>query len=96
MDFIELKNTFLELLSLLKKFGDKDIRCHINEIERALYIIESESCSDDNEIKNIIRSLYRPKGALAEFYVWNNDINERNRINKQISDIGNKLWNYTK
>lgn len=94
MNLIELKEIFLELLNLLKKFGDTSLRYQINEIERAISIIESGTNIDEKEIKYIIRSIYRPKGTLAEFYVWDNDKTVRDEINLKLSNLGRKLWEY--
>lgn len=94
MELLEVKKFFLELLSLLDSYGNQEIKYQLNEIRRAIYIIESSA--DENEIKKIIHNIYPPRGGLSDFYVWDDEENKRIEINTKISYLSDQLWNYTK
>lgn len=97
----ELKNVyelFIKLKELVKLYGCRDYKIQLNIIDSIIDCIES-NCSSDYKTKYIVRSyknLYPPQGGLSDFYIHNDDYEERLRLNKPLDEINDKLWNLIK
>ena len=100
-EFIDrLKYLYSDLLKIMETNNDGQINYQINKVK---YIIgELSECitsnyinSDDiiTEIKSIHKSLYTPRGGLAEFYIWKNDVDELVKANEPLDRIKDELWN---
>ncbi len=94
----EVKIVLEELLSRLEMYNNGEINDQVNEIKRALCIIESDMnpIQKNLALKRIQKNIYPANGGLTDFYVWKNDEIERIAINKPISRLGDKLWDLIK
>lgn len=98
MDLVKIKGLFIELESYLKKYGDSSILASYKIVKSTVEILSSDEC-DDIKRQIVIRNykkLFPGKGALSEFYVWDNDFVTRKKLNLSFENIHNELWNLVK
>ncbi|MDN3954880.1 hypothetical protein [Sporolactobacillus laevolacticus] len=95
---LEIKQTIENLLKYLEQYNNGEINYQVNELKKALEIIQSSAnyTSKIKEISDIQKNIYPTRGGLSDFYVWRSDEDERIAINKPISELGDTLWNLLK
>lgn len=93
MKRLELKELFLNLLSILEKYGDQSNLSQRRIVRQILELIETNDENDD--LISIIRSeylkLYPPHGSLSEFNIWSESYEERQALNEPLDTIRDKL-----
>ena len=92
---LETRLTIKKLLIHLEKYNDGEIDYQINELKKAIELINSDEPNSTKiqEIARIQKNVYPPRGGLSDFYVWKKNEKERLLINKPISELGDELWN---
>ena len=93
-----IESTVIGLLTILRRYNNRQITFQIDQLEDILNVINS-NCDDQikqNRIKTLVDTLYPIRGGLTDFYIWKEDFQERVSINKPISELNEKLWNYTR
>lgn len=99
-DINELKQLFEELLFIIDKYGDSSIN---NQKTIIMRIIEKIACVNISnsekqfiEIQREYKNLYPARGGLSEFYIWNDNFNERQKLNEPLTKIRERLWEILK
>lgn len=88
---------FKELKEYLRKYGDNSILNSYKILSRTIEVLDSEECDNkEGYIVHAYKLLYPGKGALSEFYIWENDAEKRKRLNESLDRIHNELWNNVK
>ena len=64
---------------------DKIVDTDINNLEKQFIEIQRE-----------YKKLYPARGGLSEFYIWNDDFHERQKLNEPLSKIRERLWEILK
>lgn len=98
MNLEKIKNLFIDLEKYLKKYGDNSIIASYKIVKTTVEIISSDE-SDDIKKQIVVsnyKKLFPGKGALSEFYVWDNDFETRKKLNEPFEIIHNELWNLIK
>lgn len=99
-DINELKQLFEELLLIVDKYGDNTINNQKKIIKRIIDKIVGIDINNFEkqfiEIQRDYKNLYPAKGGLSEFYIWNDDFNERQKLNEPLSKITERLWEILK
>lgn len=99
-DINELKQLFKELLLIVDKYGDSSInnqkKIIMRIIDKIAVIDISNSEKQFIEIQREYKNLYPARGGLSEFYIWNDDFNERQKLNEPLSKIRERLWEILK
>ncbi|WBW96135.1 hypothetical protein [Oceanirhabdus sp. W0125-5] len=99
-DINELKQLFEDLFLIVDKYGDNTINNQKKIIKRLIDKIDSIDISNFEErfieIQRDYKNLYPVRGGLSEFYIWNDDFNERQKLNKPLSKIRERLWEILK
>lgn len=98
MDIKKIENLFIELESYLKKYGNPSIYASYKIVKSTVEILSSD-VSDSIKRQMVIKNykkLFPGKGALSEFYVWDNDLETRKKINEPFENIHNELWSLLK
>lgn len=98
MNLEKIKSLFVDLEKYLKKYGDNSIFASYKIVKNTVEIISSDEC-DDTKIQLVIsnyKKLFPGKGALSEFYVWDNDFETRKKLNEPFEAIHNELWSILK
>lgn len=98
MDLEKIKKLFIELENYLKKYGNPSIHASYRIVKYTVEILSSDE-SDNMKSQTVIKSykkIFPGKGALSEFYVWDNDFETRKKINLPFENIHNELWNLLK
>lgn len=98
MNLEKVKNLFMDLEKFLKKYGDNSINAPYKIVKITIECILTD---ESDEIKKQVvidnyKKLFLGKGALSEFYVWDNDFETRKKINEPFKKIHNELWNLLK
>jgi hypothetical protein len=39
------------------------------------------------------KSMYKGNGSFSDYYIWRDDFNERNRLNDDLDNIKDNIWN---
>ncbi len=100
MDYIENMNIekilalYKELEEYLRKYGDDSILQSYKIVKRIIVFLESDSTKDEKEkfLIQSYKSLFPGKGALSEFYIWDNDVKTRRKLNEPFDIIHHELW----
>lgn len=98
MDFEKIKELFIELESFLKDYGNNDILPSYKIVQATINSLLSEE-SDDIKKQVVIsnyKKLFPGKGALSEFYIWDNNFETRKKLNEPFQNIHNELWKLLK
>lgn len=99
-DISELKQLFEELFLIVDKYGDNTINNQKKIINRIIDKIDSIDINNFEEefisIHRDYKNLYPARGGLSEFYIWNDDFNERQKLNEPLSKIRERLWEILK
>jgi len=96
---VSLFGLFSNLLKVLEDEGKGEVDFAIKEVKYLVGILNdcklsnfSESVRIIEEVKEINKSLYPPRGGLSEFFVWRKDFDERVKINNFLDNIKSKIW----
>ena len=96
----KLKDINEELLLIVDKYGDDSINNQKKIIKRIIEKIVGIDISNSEkqfiEIQRDYKNLYPARGGLSEFYIWNDDFNERQKLNEPLSKIRERLWEILK
>ena len=99
-DINELKQLFEELLSIVDKYGDNSLDNQKKIIKHIIDTIINVNIDDLEkqfiEIQRDYKNLYPARGGLSEFYIWNDNFNERQKLNEPLSRIRERLWEILK
>lgn len=98
MDLEKIKGLFIELENYLKKYGNNSILASYKIVQSTVEILLSDE-SDDVKSQIVIKNykkIFPGKGALSEFYVWDDDFITRKKLNLPFENIHNELWNLLK
>lgn len=98
MDLKKIKELFIELESFLKDYGNNDILPSYKIVQATINFILSDE-SDDIKKQVVIgnyKKLFPGKGALSEFYIWDNNFETRKKLNEPFQNIHNELWKLLK
>ncbi|MGX4669007.1 hypothetical protein JNUCC74_07310 [Cerasibacillus sp. JNUCC 74] len=90
----ELKNQFLIIIDVLRKYGDNSNKPQILIIEEILNILESneEDMIKFEKIKVLNNKLYPPRGGLGEFFIWDDDFDKRIEKNEVLEYAKGFTW----
>ncbi len=78
--------------------GDITILSSYRILNQTIEFLKSEEDVKEKE-RYVIRSykaLFPSKGALSEFYIWDNDFEKRKSLNESFEAIHNELWSIVK
>lgn len=98
MNLEKIKELFVDLERYLKKYGDNSILASYKIVKATIEIISSDESDDIKKqvVINNYKKLFPGKGALSEFYVWDNDFETRKKLNEPFENIHNELWSILK
>ena len=98
MDFERVRTLYCELLNFLLRHGTNAIRGCIPLITDAIDVLDSQE-SEEDKTMFLLRSysaLFRTRGGLSDFYVWDNDFETRLALNEPFDKIRDELWSIMK
>lgn len=94
MDFEKILILYERLEEYLRKYGDNSILPSYKIVRRTVAFLKSNE--KEKEKKEFLiqsyKSLFPGKGALSEFYIWDNDIEKRKMLNEPFDIIHQELW----
>ena len=98
MNFIKILKLYEQLEEYLKKYGDNTIVHSYIIVRKTILYLKAENTNKEKEnyIIQSYKSLYPGKGALSEFYIWDNDPEKRKRLNEPLDNLHNELWEIVK
>lgn len=85
---------FESLKAFLKKYGDNSILHSYKIVNRTIALLKSEETREEKEEYVICsyKALFPGRGALSEFYVWDNDLETRKSLNESFECIHKEMW----
>lgn len=96
----ELEKNFLELRNFFRAFGDQSTKQAVPIIQDILQFLNCEKESGNNNIsfiKNRVSrkyySLFQAKNPISEFYVWDDDVEIRRKLNEPMRISRNEIEN---
>lgn len=98
MNFLKLKDAANKLLEFMEKYDldDYNERLVKKSLNELIYVIDTDEIDYKKyqEVKEIIKSLFPPRGGLTEMYVADEDREKMNKINDELKELKDKLSNY--
>lgn len=94
MNIPKIKELFCLLEEYLKDHGNNSIQNQYLIVRNTIAFLNSDEC-DENKFNYALmnyKSLFTGKGGLTEFYVWDDDFDTRQKINKPFETITDELW----
>ena len=94
MDFERVRALYCELLEFLTRHETNAIRGCIPLISETIDKLSSLD-SEEDKTQFVLWSyaaLFRSRGGLAEFYLWDDDYQKRLALNEPFEKIRDKLW----
>lgn len=90
----EIRNLFLELISLLEYYGGPSYSLENREIKQLLTILDSEISDSQKaeKLRHSYKCLFSPKSRLSEFHVWVDNVSIRNQENQKLSRMKQRLF----
>lgn len=98
MDLEALKKLFTELRDYLELQNDNsilNIRKLVNNTVAVLESNESDSVKSEY-VLDAYRTLYTGRAGLTEYYIWDNDYDNRIKLNEPLERIRDDLWEIMK
>ena len=98
MDLEALKKLFTELRDYLELQNDNsilNIRKLVNNTVAVLESNESDSVKSEY-VLDAYRTLYTGRAGLTEYYIWDNDYDNRMKLNEPLERIRDDLWEIMK
>lgn len=98
MDLEKVRTLYCELLEFLIPHVTNEIRGCIPLISDTIDILDSQESEEDKTLF-VLRSysaLFRTRGGLSEFYIWDNDFEKRLALNEPFEKIRENLWSIMK
>jgi len=94
MNLERILELYESLEAFLRKYGDDSILQSYRIVKRTIDFLKSKENRNEKEKQAIYsyKALFPGRGALSEFYVWDNDSETRNSINKLFECIHKELW----
>lgn len=98
MDLEALKKLFTELRDYLELQNDNSILNIRKLVSNTVAVLESnESDSVKSEyVLDAYRTLYTGRAGLTEYYIWDNDYDNRMKLNEPLERIRDDLWEIMK
>lgn len=98
MNLERILELFENLEVFLKKYGDNSILHSYKIVKRTIEFLKSEENRDEKEEYVICsyKELFSGRGALSEFYIWDNDFKTRKSLNEPLEYIHKELWKIIK
>lgn len=98
MNIEKIKSLYIELEKYLKQYGNNSILPSYKIVKSTVELLSS---NENDEVKKQIavasyKKLFPGKGALSDFFVWDNDYETRKKINKPFEKTHNMLWELLK
>lgn len=90
-----LNEMYLELLSILEKYGPVEMSTQIRTIKEILMYLDKANESEDVMIKQVFqmhKNISPGKSGLAEFHFWDNDFETRSKVNKPLGELKQEIW----
>ncbi len=86
------------LEDFLRKYGDNSILQSYRIVKRTIDILKSNMERQEKEEQVIYsyKALFPGRGALSEFYVWDNNLEKRKAINEIFECTHKELWEIVK
>ena len=94
MNLERILELYESLEAFLKKYGDDSILQSYKIVKKTTDFLKSKENRSEKE-KQVIysyKALFPGRGALSEFYVWDNDLKTRKTINELFECIHEELW----
>ena len=94
IDFESVRALYCELLEFLTRHETDAIRGCIPLICETIDMLASQD-SEEDKTQSVLRSyaaLFRTRGGLSEFYLWDDDFQKRLALNEPFEKIRDKLW----
>lgn len=90
----ELSDTFDSIHEILVREKEKDSIRGINSIRERLSRAGDDSTLDEvyKEIGISYRHMNSGAGSFADFMVWRDDFNERQKLNQEFEVLADKAW----
>lgn len=97
MNYLEIKKTAKELIEFIEKYNLDDYNDRIVKrfLKELIYVIDIENIvlDKEQEVKDIIASLFPPRGGLSEMYVSDENREKMNKINDKLENLKKRLIN---
>lgn len=95
----ELGDMFKELLIILEKEGDSEVKYAKTVLNKIVIDIENILVNSNTinltevfyEITQDYKSLYPTKSGLSEFFIWRDSYDERVKANKKLDNLKNNI-----
>jgi len=88
-----LIDLFIQLKNLLADEDTSEIYNVISGIDTCLELLNRENPADVfTEVKEIHKSFYPQHGGLADYFIWRDDFDEREKLNFDLEKIKKTLW----
>lgn len=94
-----LERLFLELLSIVKKYGYERFVPQIRTIEAILSCLKDSEETSSSKMEYVAskhKQLYSPRGGLSEFFIWDNDFQTRKQLNEPLDTVRDNIWGILK
>lgn len=94
MDFEKIQRMTKQLMDILAEYGDDEVEPAYN-ILKSTYRRLTENLGEAEKERIIIECynmIYPGNHGLSEFYIWDNDFEERKRLNEPLNEIHDYLW----
>ena len=90
----ELSDTFDSIHEILIRENENNWIKGINSIRERLSRISNDSALDDihKEIGLSYRHMSCGAGSFADFMIWREDFDERQKLNEELESLINKAW----
>lgn len=94
MNLDKILKLYERLEEYLIKYGDNSILQSYKIVKRTIVFLKSDEVNDEKEsfVIQSYKSLFSGRGALSEFYIWDNDIEKRRKLNEPFEMIHNEVW----
>lgn len=94
MNLEKILELYESLEAFLKKYGDNSILQSYKIVKRTIEFLKSKENRNDKEEQAIYsyKALFSGRGALSDFYVWDNNFETRKSINETFEQIHKELW----
>lgn len=98
MNLERILELFESLEVFLRKYGDNSILHSYRIVNRTIDFLKSEENRDEKEEYVIYsyKALFPGRGAVSEFYIWDNDLETRKSLNEPFECIHKEIWTIIK
>lgn len=98
MNLERILELFENLEGFLRKYGDNSILHSYRIVKKTIDFLKAEEDRNEKEeyVIDSYKALFPGKGALSEFYVWDNDFETRKSLNEPLECIHKEIWTIVK